>query len=257
MTEGPDGICLTNTCSYASRTESPAGVSLRALSDKGGDHLPITGAEVTAAARVAATVRRTLRRPEPAQVLARRKEVRAEIRENLVWPEHDEVPEVVIVNYKRYDRYGELDERILGRGASDWFKVEVKGLHDRGFEVYSAIENVVIRRGKAYRVRDESAPGAFKVYVVGRIPYERIAFIDWEPDPSYGAPRFYVVYTWRRDPYREVVLYEDGFGDHRFQVEAKYKGVGGGPIKRLRRWIGLARFQLQDRRERRRWRRER
>lgn len=47
------------------------------------------------------------------------------------------------------------------------------------------------------------------MWVVGRIPYERIKYIDWEPDPNYGAPRFYVTYGWRRDPFREVVLYED------------------------------------------------
>lgn len=217
--------------------------------------MPITGAEVTAAARVGAAIRRTLRRPEPVHVLARRKEIRQEIRENLHWPEHDEVPEVVIVNYKKYDRYGELDQRIIGRGASDWFKAEVKGLHDRGIELYLAIEDVAIRRGKAYRVEHEDASRTCKVYVVGRIPYERIAFIDWEPDPSYSAPRFYVVYTWRRDPYREVVLYEDGPGNYQFQMHEKYKGDGGNPIKRLRRRGQLVRFHLEERLERRRFRR--
>src|SRR6185437_9841599 len=64
-------------------------------------------------------------------------------------------------------------------------------------------------RGKAYKVSTEDTPGAQKVWVVGRIPYERIKYRDWEPDPNYGAPRFYVTYGWRRNPFHVVVLYED------------------------------------------------
>lgn len=67
-------------------------------------------------------------RPEPAAVLARRAEVRTEIRERLPKAESGEVPEVLVVNYAKFDRYRELDERFVPRGASDWFKAEVKGL---------------------------------------------------------------------------------------------------------------------------------
>src|SRR3954454_610640 len=103
--------------------------------------LPIPGTEITIGSRLAGWFWRTiLRRQEPAAILRRRKEVREEIRNNLRWPESGEVPEVLVVNYRRYDRSGELDTRIVGRGASDWFKAEVKGLHDRGLEIYSSIE---------------------------------------------------------------------------------------------------------------------
>jgi hypothetical protein len=84
---------------------------------------------------------------------------------------------------------------VIGRGASKWFKTNVRKLHDRGVEVYSnpAIEHVVVKKGKARKVRhDDPNPAQQKVWIVGRIPYERIAYMDWEPDPAYGAPRFYV-----------------------------------------------------------------
>ena len=53
--------------------------------------------------------------------------------------------------------------------------------------------------------------------MVGRIPYERIAHIDWEPDPVYSAPRFYAEYGWR-GPYREVVLYEQASSAFRMRA---------------------------------------
>jgi hypothetical protein len=99
------------------------------------------------------------------------------------------------VKLGKHDHYPHTDERVIGRGASKWFKTNVRKLHDRGVEVYSnpAIEHVVVKKGKARKVRhDDPNPAQQKVWIVGRIPYERIAYMDWEPDPAYGAPRFYV-----------------------------------------------------------------
>jgi hypothetical protein len=209
------------------------------------------GAEITVGLRLVGWFRRTvLRRPEPTLILRRRAEIREEIRQNLRWPSSNEVPEVLVVNHRRYDTFGELDTRVIGRGASDWFKTEVKGLHDRGLEVYMSIEYAVIRRSKARRVRDEQTHGARKVWVVGRIPFERIAYIDWEPDPNYGTARFYIIFRWWRNPYREVVLYEGSPREYLYEmVGVTYVGEGGGPVKRLRRFIQHVRFNLGDRRQ--------
>lgn len=133
--------------------------------------MPITGSELTLGARALAALRRIARRPDPVDVLKRRAEVREEIRQNLERPQ-DGVPEVLVVKHNKYDTYGEIDNRVLGRGASNWFKAEVKGLHDRGLEVYAAIEYVTIRRGRAYRTRvSPPPPGSRKVWVTGRIAY--------------------------------------------------------------------------------------
>lgn len=206
--------------------------------------LPITGGELTVVARVGAAVRRTLRRPQPTAVLQYREAIRRQIRENLEWPERNEAPEIVVVRLAKKDEYPSVDALRFGLfRSSPWFKHEVKRIHDRGLEVYLRIEYVIIRGGKARTVRPgKSAPSnALKVWVVGRIPYERIAHIDWEPDPVYSAPRFYVEYGWR-GPYREVVLYEragDAFrtkerdGDLLELPEVEYQGEAGNPW----RWL--------------------
>lgn len=219
--------------------------------------LPISGAELTAATKAARAVRRLLRRPDPVAVLKRRAEVKAEIRRNLYakganW---GDPPEIIVIKLGKHDAYPNTDTRLIDRGASNWFKAEVKGLHDRGVEVYSSIERVVISKGNARRVFGADAPKSRKVFVVARLPYERIAYIDWEPDPTYQAPRFHVAYTpLRREAYREVVMYEQAVfdPDDDFMLEihdAKYVGEGGGPIKRLRRTIERLKFNVELRRQ--------
>jgi hypothetical protein len=163
----------------------------------------ISGGELTAAARVASAVRRALKRPDPASVLRRRQEVREALAANLRLSS-DSTPEVVVIRLGREKNYPEPDNRIAGFGASPWFKLEVKGLHDRGLEAFDSIQHVHIRNSIARKVGE---PGARKVYIVGRIPYERIAHMDWSPDPAYGVPRLYVSYG-RKGPYKEVVLYD-------------------------------------------------
>jgi hypothetical protein len=119
------------------------------------------------------------------------------------------------------DRYPEPDRRVLGVGASPWFKAEVKDVASDNVEVFSSIEHVGINRGKARPV-DHLAPGNRKVFVVGEIPYERIAYIDWSPDGAYGLPRFYCRYR-RRGPYKTIRLYQDT-GSYFFPLTGiKYK----------------------------------
>jgi len=221
------------------------------------DDLPITGAELSVAARIGATLRRLFRRPDPVAVLRRREAIKKEIREHMALPDDDNVPEILVVKLGKHDEYGKPDKRIIGRGASDWFKTEVKELGDRGLEVYTSLQYVKIRKEKAYLVHPDRTKGAIKVWVVGRIPYERIAHIDWEGDPGYSSPRFYVRYDWRRNPYREIALYIAERGEYPFEVpNVDYKGESGGPIKRLGRFAHRVRFNLMLRRQDRKRRRE-
>jgi hypothetical protein len=61
------------------------------------------------------------------------------------------------------------------------------------------------------------------------------------------------MYGWRREPFREVVLYEDtGWRGYRSEISAKYKGDGGGPIKRARRSLRHVRYNWEFWREQRR-----
>jgi hypothetical protein len=216
--------------------------------------LPLTGAELGAGVKVGAALLRLLGRPEPESVLKRRAEVKAEIRSNLYAEDANwgEPPEIVVIKRGKHDAYPEVRTPLIGRGASDWFKSEVRELHDRGLALTTSIEHVIVEKGKARRVRfDDPDPRQQKVWLVGRIPYERIRYLDWEPDPAYGAPRFYVAYTrFRRKVFRDVVLYEGGFdGAYAYELHGvKYIGEGGGPIRRAKRLAKNVKFRHEIRR---------
>jgi hypothetical protein len=202
--------------------------------------MPIPGSELTTVLKVASVLRGILRKPPPAAVLhmrvSRRDEIRAKIGDE---------PEVLIVNAKKWDREGRPDNRLFGRGASDWFKAEVKGAHDSGFEWFSAIEYARIRRGKAFRT-DAETPGARKIFIVGRLRYERITYIDWAPDPGSNSPRFYVEYNWRHAPYAQTVLYE-GTGNHLYEMDG-IRYVGDRRLARMVWKFRSARYTIERRR---------
>jgi len=207
--------------------------------------LPISGAELTVATKVVAAAGKLFGRKDPVAVLKYRESVREELREHL--PEGKELPEVMVVRLGREAKYGEPDLRLIPLGASPWFKFEVKDVHDRGLEVVLSIEFVVIKRGKA-TLADDAAPGAEKVFVVGRIPYERIRNTDWRPDPYYGRSRLYVKYG-RRGPCRETVLYEPPSkpGGYLHEIaDTKWKGEPS-RVKRLRRKFLSIRMSHEDR----------
>jgi hypothetical protein len=88
---------------------------------------------------------------------------------------------------------------------------------------------VRIRRSPARPARDTDAR---KVFIVGRIPYERLSFMDWNAanDPAYWLPRLHVAYG-RRGPFREVVLY-DMSGHQGYEAElhgVTYRAKKGRP----------------------------
>jgi hypothetical protein len=181
--------------------------------------LPVSGAELTAVARLLAAVGRKFGRKDRVGVLRYREARQEELRKRLEWPDNGgEVPEVVVIRMGHDDSYGRPDTRRFALRHPQWMKYEVKGLHDRGLEVFVALEFAVIKRGKATRVRDESVAGAEKIFVVGRIPYERIAHIDWRGDRFYSRPKLYVAYG-RRGPCRETVIYDPPRGPRGYMEE--------------------------------------
>lgn len=236
--------------------------------------MPFTGGELTLASRVLSALRKVLRRPEPVAVLRYRERMRDEIRRNLDWPSSG-VPEIIVVRLSKKDEYPDTDSLLFGLfRASPWFKHEVKRIHDRSLEVYASIETVSIHRRRARRAPvgktgTRKQDDERKVWVVGRIAYERIAHIDWEADPYYSAPRFYVNYGWK-GPFREIVLYEQtawasehGSQPERrpdadlFQIhDVEYQGEAGNPWRWIRYTASRLRFSLQTRRQERRDRKE-
>jgi hypothetical protein len=112
----------------------------------------------------------------------------------------------------RVDDYPNTDGRT--RGISSWFKVELKDLYHRGIEVFIGIEYIQLdERRKTWRsVRKSDAD--LKGFIVGRIPFDWIAEIDWDGDEYYGGPHIYCRYIGKhKQPYEDIVVYYKERGD--------------------------------------------
>lgn len=211
----------------------------------------VPGSEITVGARLLASIRKSLRRPEPVDVLKYRAELRREISRNLDWSEN-RTPEIILIRLSKKDKYPELGEGLFGR--MHWGKYEVKRPHDKGLELYSIGYHVTIKNHKARIARVDEKRNTALVVPVSRIPYERIAHIDWEPDEFYSLPRFYAVYG-RRGFQKGAVVY----GRARWQASSmpnpyndndleelhgvKFQGYGGTPT----RWISHRLWRLKER----------
>jgi hypothetical protein len=149
----------------------------------------------------------------PATRARHRTKMKAEIESRLprYSDDRDYRGEAIIRDLRRMDRYPDLDDTIAG-GPSPWFKAEVKGIYERGLEVYVSVQRVVVRGDVATPVREDGQP----VFVVGRIPFERIEEVDWIGDPAASLdpmPHFYCWFGWRRRRlYESFVLYRQGAG---------------------------------------------
>jgi hypothetical protein len=189
------------------------------------------------------------RKPDPVARLRRRDELRRDVQRHMsVSAAAGDLPEVLIVQLAKLDEFPEADRRLLRVGSSPWSKAEFKGLYDNGIEIIVAVERVRIRRGVARAVKEAYADSEV-VYVACRIPFHRIAHIDWEPDPHYNLPRFYCRWRWA-SPVDRVVLYQ-GVAGGLAEVPAvrKYKP------RRLSLWK-RARLARQRRQVERRYERD-
>jgi hypothetical protein len=177
--------------------------------------------DISRTARLGRVTYQFLRRPNAIEIIRRREALRKEISDKLRQPQIEhEVPEVLLIQLRKLNQFPATDNRIVRRSASPWFKVEVARVYDRWLEIISKISMVHIEGRTARETTDANAT---IVEVIGRIPLERIAHIDWGSDPYYNAPRFYCRYG-RSGPVDEVVLNEiraDGRRAPLFDVKFK------------------------------------
>lgn len=147
----------------------------------------------------------------PDEVVRLRQKWKDEIKKNLQWNnDHVSLGGAVIRDVKRVDSYPNVDDK--SKGISPWFKVSLLGTYHRGLQVGLRIEELKYEeRHTGWRYCDYAAgeKADLKAYLVGLIPFERIAAIDWKGDEYDAIPHIYCQFwTKRREPYEEIVFCE-------------------------------------------------
>lgn len=154
------------------------------------------------------------RRPDPVEVLEKRKVWKSEFEKRL--PKLDHAPtygEAIIRDISRMDSYPDIDDKK--KGISPWFNVEIKGFYHRGLEVFLRIEYLK-QIEREWRYSNHNEEGAKFCYLVGRIPYDVIKNVDWDGDEYYNRPHIYCKFMKKnrvpfigskREPYEELIYY--------------------------------------------------
>ncbi len=195
--------------------------------------MPISGGEITAARRAFGLLRKVLKRPDPQRVIEHRTIVKRELRKHLDLPNwydrsrEPHAPDVLVFRLGQ-NSYPDVVYRVFR--PDDWSKLEVKGLHDRGLEVFTGIHEVAID-GRTARIVEygKKPPKGMRrnVAIVGRIPYEWINHMDWDRENGEQLPVLHVAYG-RRGPIREWVvcgLHEEDYSELPYvRLKARRKG---------------------------------
>jgi hypothetical protein len=136
--------------------------------------------------------------------LERKKEVEAHLQPR---SEYGIRGEAIIRDVHRADRYPDVDAH--GFGISPWFKVEVKDVYHRGLEVLLSANYISLdKRKRTWEIVYRAEEADLKGYVVGRIPFDWIAQVDWDGDEYYAGPHIYCRFIGKqRQPYEEILVY--------------------------------------------------
>ena len=167
----------------------------------------------------------------PEEIVKRRQRWKDEIKEKFQWID-DKVGygQIIIRDVKRNDMYPKVEERK--KGISSWFRVGYLGTYYRGIEVGLGINELIYEeKYKAWRFaeyKNKEEGGDLNAYIVGLIPFEYIANIDWNGDEYYSCPHIYCHFLSKKgEPYEEIIFCEKRWSDKSvyYHEIAKYEQV--------------------------------
>ena len=147
------------------------------------------------------------KKPAPASVLKHRLDLRNDFQQNLPAPNNLGIRgEAIIRDLDRMDSYPNVDLRR--QGISPWFEVEIKGLYERGLEVFIAMPRRIRKDMYGeWKISDPGDEEGILAYQVARIPSDVIEYVDWDGDAYHRTPHIYCHYKFKGGPYEEIVFF--------------------------------------------------
>ncbi len=155
---------------------------------------------------------RKFKRPDPADVVRKRVALKEECERRLPNRNRDgSRGAAVIRDVKRSGSYPGVDEK--GRGASPWFKVELKDVYHKGIEAFIHTIDYYVqdtRTEKWHRAKQSEVTVSTKGWLIARISFDLIEEIDWDGDEYYRMPHFYCRFPRHgRGLFEELLVYEE------------------------------------------------
>jgi len=116
--------------------------------------------------------------------------------------------DVVVRDVKRLDQYPNIQENE--KGISAWFKVGLVGTYHKGIMVQLNWIGIVLdEQGWRLRTQKDPKDSGLTAALIGYVPYENIASVDWEGDEYYCHPQLFCHFDARKgEPYERLAYCE-------------------------------------------------
>jgi len=92
-------------------------------------------------------------------------------------------------------------------GIADWFNIEIVGLYHEGIEVVLSIEHLREEADGSYIIphwRNPPQPTDINAWLIGRIPYESISWVNFDGDEYYTTPHIHCYFDFKGQPYKNL-----------------------------------------------------
>lgn len=154
--------------------------------------------------------------PDQVELAKIRTKWKENFEENLHWiDDASGYGEAIIRDVKRINAYPEIDEKA--KGVSPWFRAGLIGTYHRGIEVGLSIESIkYVEEQDAWMLTSDYQNRTANGFIIGRIPFEWIASVDWTGDEYYYKPNIYCRFAGKGgQPYEEILICEKKTGSGR------------------------------------------
>jgi hypothetical protein len=164
-----------------------------------------------------AVVRGRHRRLSPSEIVELRQKWKPEFEKHILETRRQQLrKDVIIRDMKRLDDYPNIDEKSK-RGISPWFRVGLMGIYHKGVQMGLSWSRLTEDSDGELRFTDykNGEHGDINLILIGYVPFENIASVDWEGDEYYGFPHLYCYFDARRkEPYEKLAFCEERQLDH-------------------------------------------
>ena len=147
-------------------------------------------------------------RGDPVKVIQQRAELRAGFLKHMPGPDEYGIHgEAIIRNLRRFDSYP--DQRPQ-KGKFPWFYVEIKGLYHRGIEVFIGTRKRINKDMYGTYKFTESQDSDTEIgYLVGKICFDDMAYVDWNGDHNTPVPHIFCQYNrFKQHPYETIRVFK-------------------------------------------------
>lgn len=114
--------------------------------------------------------------------------------------------DAIVHDVDRLDNYPEAGEE---KGISSWFRVGLMGTYNDGILLGLRWTEIEEQNGVWVEKRQTDSKGGVKVMLLGEVPFESIASVNFEGDEYYNKPHIFCHFDFEGEPYKRLFYGEE------------------------------------------------